>query len=176
MTRLSKQLSTPRAAVLVAGAALLLSACETTSDPSKAGLADGIANLATGKYEKRQDRLKENLRDAREDRNRWRNQAARMKAENRRLEAEERELQVQMGAMRRKIGQHQAKVARMQQGGGADPRKVRRVQGELQALQARINRVQASREPTVKKQQMMSSIQSEHDALVRRTRNFTDLN
>ncbi len=116
--------------VAVLAAALALAGCQANEDPSKAGLADGIANLATGKYKDRQKRLKGNLKGARESRQHWRDQAARMKAENERLAAEERHLERQLAAAQRDFNRSRARLRRARRA-GASPVKVARIDSEV---------------------------------------------
>ncbi len=172
----SKYAPTPQRLLAVAAAAtlLVLAGCKTNEDPSKAGLSDGIANLATGKYKKRQSRLKGNLKNAETSREHWRSQAARMKAENERLAVEERRLEGQLAAARNDLARSRARVRRAQRA-GASPAKARRVTTEIQALERRLTRVRASKISVKRKAVMLSSINAEHQALRKRTRDFTDL-
>ena len=161
--------------VAAVSALLALGACKTNDDPSKAGLSDGIVNLATGKYKDRQRRLKGNLKDAEASRSHWKDEAARMKAENERLAAEERRLERQLAAAHGSLARSRARVQRASTT-GAPPAKVRKVANEIEALQRRLNRVQKAKLPVKRKAELVKNINTEHEALRLRTKNFTDIN
>lgn len=172
----TKSLFRPRGllGVVAVAAGLVLAGCQTNEDPSKAGLTDGIANLATGKYKDRQRRLKGDLKGAKDSRQHWRQQAARMKAENERLAVEERRLGRQLAATQNNLNRSRARISRARRA-GASPVKVARAESEVQALQRRLTRVKRSKLPVKRKKVMVDTINAEHQALRQRTRDFTDL-
>jgi DNA repair exonuclease SbcCD ATPase subunit len=161
--------------VAALAAVLALGGCKTNEDPSKAGLTDGIANLATGKYKDRQRKLKGDLKGAKDSRQHWRQQAAAMKAENERLAVEERRLGSQLAAAQSDLNRSRARLRRARRA-GASRVKVARIDSDIQALQRRLARVKRSKLPVKRKAVLLSTINAEHQQLRRQTRDFTDLN
>ena len=160
--------------VAAVSALLALGACKTNEDPSKAGLSDGIVNLATGKYKDRQRHLKGNLKEAEASRSHWKDEASRMKAENQRLAAEERRLERQLAAAHSSLARSRARVIQASRA-GATPAKVQKVTNEIQALERRLKRVQKAKLPVKKKAEIVRNINAEHEALRVRTKDFTDI-
>ncbi len=148
-----------RKAVIIAGLGALLSACQTSSDPTQGGLFGGVSGMASGAYDKRIQDRNQNLENE-QDRN------VAMTRENQRLDQ-------QQVATKAKLTRHEQDYAVLSDGIKALERKLASVKGEnndlkrrAQELQQQIDLVQNDpfADGTAKRKKL-EALRSEYDTL-----------
>ena len=122
----------------LAASLILLSACQRSEDPAKAGFFDGAANLIDGTYEERQTTLQSEAATKESQADVKAREAEALRNESELLAAEERVLRRQVAELDRNLEALRLRLAKGRTEAGAD-------QAALAALEMELNELEAQR-------------------------------
>jgi len=135
-----------RKSILTAAALLGLAAC-TDDDPSRGGFFGGVSGLSSGKYERQTQARRDTLSAEQQRNQQLQSDAARASAQRQQVTSERAALQRQNAALSSDISRLRGKLASAEASRGQNVAELRRLSGDLDALQASGNQV--NNDPTL---------------------------
>jgi len=132
--------------ILAAITVLGLAAC-TDDDPSRGGFFGGVSGLTSGKYERQTQARRDTLSGEQQRNQELQSDAARAGAQRQQVASERAALQRQNAALSSDISRLRGKLSSAEASRGQNVAELRRLSGDLDALQASGNQV--NNDPTL---------------------------
>ncbi|TWT08837.1 lipoprotein [Reyranella sp. CPCC 100927] len=135
-----------RKPILAIIAVLGLAAC-TDDDPSRGGFFGGVSGLSSGKYERQTQARRDTLGAEQQRNQQLQSDAARANAQRQQVASERAALQRQNAALGSEITRLRGKLSTAEASRGQNVAELRRLSGDLDALQASGNQI--NNDPTL---------------------------